>query len=195
MQKMSDYQEAQLKRTLEIAANNSREAEVASTFKLGQLVRVCQSLGATLNRNPSSVDDVLIPYPHDHSDPAQHFLSRVVGWDCLGRIEVATNYGDNPHCCDWPWGEDHLEERYGPDWAEGSAFKIGQHVFYDYELTGFSGNTIGRETEAKLIVPHTQPGDWIVKYPREDSGYWITRVLNERQMRLERKGVAQGRKN
>ena len=78
-----------------------------------------------------------------------------------------------------------LEERYGPDWVEVSAFRPDMMVYYTYELTGFTGNTVGRETEAKLIVPHILKGDWIVSYPRQDCGSWITRVLNERQMRLQ----------
>lgn len=164
-----------------------KEVGASSRFKLGQLVLVCQHLSFSLNSNATCQEDVLVPtHPHDHSDPAQHFYSRIVGWDCLGRIEVATSYGDNPHCCDWCWSEDMLQPMYGPDWAEGSKFQSDMTVYYTYELAGFSGNTVGRETEARLVVPHIKKGDWIVSYPREDSGTWIPRVLNEKQMRLKR---------
>jgi hypothetical protein len=187
MGEMTEYQKAQWARLTALIEETKREAEASSRFKLGQLVRACRDLDFTFNPNATSPEELLVvTNPHDHNDPDQHFYSRVVGWDCLGRIEVAMSYHDNPHNCEWAWSEDTLQERPGPDWAEVSKFRVGMTVFYTYELTGFSGNTIGWETEARLIVPHIQKGDWIVEYPREDSGMWITRVLNERQMRTER---------
>ncbi len=187
MREMTEHQKGQWAQLSAMIEQTKKEAEAASRFKLGQIVRVCRNLSFSLNPSPTGLSDVLIPTePHDHSDPEQHFYSRVVGWDCLGRIEVATSYGDNPHCSDWPWDEHTLEARYGPDWVEVSTFRSGMAVYYTYELIGFSGNTVGRDTEARLIVPHIQKGDWIVSYPRQDCGSWITRVLNESQMRLER---------
>lgn len=189
MREMTDYQKAEWARLSAMIEHTKREAEAASPFKIGQLVRVCRSLGATLKPHPTGPDDVLIPYPHDHSDPEQHFYSRVMGWDCLGRIEVATSYGDNPHCGEWCWSEDKLVPRYGPDWAEGSKFKPDMVVYYTWDDDrDFFKIRPGMEIEAIIEMPHIQPGDWRVRYDNTSSGY-ITRVLNEKQMRLTRSNL------
>lgn len=149
------------------------EAEAKSAFKKHQLVRVCRSPGFSLTTGPM---------PHDHSDPEQHFDSRVMGWDSFGRIEVATVIYDNPHRSEWCWSEDMVHPREDIDWAEASSFKIGQEISYIWELRGFGEDkALGKKVNAVLRGPHIESGDWLVLYEKP-SGDWITRVLNERQM-------------
>ena len=154
-----------------IAASKSR-------FKLGQRVRVCQSPGLSLVGGIHAL-------PHDHDDPDQHWNSRVVGWDHLGRIEIATQYGDNPHCCEWPYGEDTLTLiEDDDDWVEKSSLKPDMKVCFKWELPGFFNcPRVGATTPALIRTAHIEVGDWIVRY-RKPSGYWITRVLNEKLMSL-----------
>ena len=153
--------------------NIMERAEAASTFKKHQLVRVCRHPGFSLTEGP---------LPHDHDNPEQHFNSRVMGWDCFGRIEVATVIGSNPHRSGWCWQEDMVHPREDVDWAETSLFKIGQKISYIWELRGFWENrALGMRVKAVLLGPHIEPGDWLVLYENSSSD-WVTRVLNERQM-------------
>lgn len=154
----------------------SAEAEASSRFKRGQRVRVCQTPGLSFVGGIHHL-------PHDHNDPKQHWDSRVVGWNSFGEIEIAIPYGDNPHSCEWPYGEDCLtliDE--GKDWVEKSNFKPHMKVCYEWDLTGFGEDArLGVTTPAIILTPHIEVGDWIVSYPKLD-GMWITRVLNEKQM-------------
>ncbi len=149
------------------------KAEEKSIFRKHQLVRACLSPGFSLTEGP---------LPHDHDDPEQHFDSRVIGWDCFGRIEIATVIHNNPHCSEWCWSEDMVHPREDEDWAESSPFKISQEISFIWELSGFwEDKALGNKVDAVLQGPHIEPGDWLVLYEKP-CGDWITRVLNEQQM-------------
>ncbi len=154
------------------------EAEARSAFKLGQLVRTCNSPGISLVGGLSEL-------PHDHNDPKQHSNTRVVGWNSFGEIEVATAYGSNPHCCEWPHSENKMIPCEDTDWATQSPRKRGEKVSYVWELRGFweADKHVGEVVPAILVVPHIKEGDWIVQYRKPaDKELWITRVINEEQM-------------
>ena len=153
------------------------EAEKKSRFKKFQLVRACRSPGISLVGGMHHM-------PHDHNDPNQHFDSRVLGWSCFGDIEIATNYGDNPHCGESTWRDEMLNPREGDDWALRSSFKPEMHVTFEFEFEGFYESKKGDVYPAILIAPHNEPGDWYVRY-RKPNGYCITRVLNEKLMQRE----------
>lgn len=190
MRQLSVADEARYAELIEMTARIKKLAEEESQFKRGQLIRACRHLSVSFNPNPTCQDDVLVPTnPHDHNDPEQHFWSRVMGWDCMGRIEIAIPYGDNPHCCDWCWSEDMLEERPGPDWADASKFKPNQVVYYTWDSGDFFDIRRGMEIRAILDLPHIQPGDWRVRYDNTSSGP-ITRVVKESQMRTSHSGPA-----
>lgn len=151
-----------------------KEAEEKSQFKKWQLVRVCRP--GALHLADWSTDE------RPESDPYKYFDSRVMGWDMFGRIDVATEIGDNPHCSECCWGEDKVAPREGKDWFAISRFKIGQEISYIWELVGFWENeALGKKVPAVLVGPHIELGDWLVSY-KKPSGGWITRVLNEKQM-------------
>jgi len=150
-------------------------AEEASRFKKGQLIRARSPAGLSL---VGGIHEI----PHESDDPSQYFNSRVLGWDCLGRIDIATGYGDNPHCGHWPWSDDMLFPRDEKDWAEKSAYKPGAKVVFEWDLEGFDWGKKGALHRAVLLVPHIEIGDWYVEYEKPD-GSWITRVLNEKSMR------------
>lgn len=165
-----DKRSAEIKRIQE-------EAEAASKFKKGQMVRACQSPGFSL----VTMDSL----PHNHNDPEQHFNSRVLGWDCFGRIDIAIGYGTNPHCSNWCWSDDALTPLEEEDWVVKSLFKPNMHVVFDWDLPGFGEEfgANGRVVPAILIAPHIKEGDWFVLYQKA-SGGWITRVVNERILRI-----------
>ncbi len=151
-----------------------KEAEEKSPFKKWQLVTVERP--GTLYLATWTSDE----RPED--DPYKYFKSRIMGWDIFGRIDVATEYGDNPHCSEWPWGEDKIAPREDEDWFPKSSFKIDQEISYIWELAGFwDDEGLGKKLPAVLEGPHIEPGDWVVLYEKP-SGGWITRVLNEKQM-------------
>lgn len=151
------------------------EAEAKSSFKKWQLVRVCRP-GALILATGESEE-------RPESDPYKYFNSRIMGWDMFGRIEVATPIYDNPHCSNWCWTEDRITPRKHKDWAKRSAFEIGQEISYLWELSGFSENTsIGKRLKAVIEGPHIKRGDWLIRYEKPVSKWWITRVLNEKQM-------------
>jgi hypothetical protein len=151
-----------------------KEAESKSSFKKWQLVRVCRP-GALILATGLSEE-----LPDD--DPYKYFNSRIMGWDMFGRIEVATEYGDNPHRSDWCWTEDRITPRDDIDWVSTSNFKVGQEISYIWELSGFwEDESLGKKLRAVIKGPHIEVGDWVVLYEKP-SGGWITRVLNEKQM-------------
>lgn len=153
-----------------------KEAEEQSPFKKGQLVRACTSPGFSL----VEMDHL----PHDHNDPKQHFDTRVMGWDTFGRIQVATPKGTNPHGCENAWGDDKLAPRDDQDWVQYSKYKPGMRFFFIWELYGFDCWPPGTEIRGVIEAPHILFGDWRIRYPRDPSRKsWITRVLNEGQMR------------
>ncbi len=154
------------------------EAEAQSAFKLGQLVRTCNSPGISLVGGLSEL-------PHDHNDPKQHSNTRVVGWNSFGEIEVATSYGSNPHCCKWTHSESKMIPCEDADWATQSLRKRDEKVSYVWELRGFweADNHVGEVVPAILVVPHIKEGDWIVRYAKPHKRHdWIIRVINEKQM-------------
>ncbi len=155
----------------------AKQAEAKSTFKFGQMVRVCRPSGFSIKEMKS--------LPHDHSDPKQHFNSRVMGWDFLGRILVATQIHSNPHCSEWPWTEDMVTacEDDVADWVGMSPMNIGAKFLFTWELRGFDWNKAGDEVPGVIKAAHIKQGDWQIWYAKPD-GMWITRVLNESHMRL-----------
>ncbi len=167
------------------------EAEASSTFKRHQMVRACRSTGMKM------VDGFWQDMGHDHDNPDHHFDTRVVGWDTFGRIQVATEITNNPHCSEWCWSDDLLTPRSGWDWfadREDDRIwqKVGSPIFFMWEepgwKTGFSKfldadhYAVGDTVRAELVGPHIHYGDWIVRYEKAKKDLWITRVLNERQM-------------
>lgn len=165
-------------------AKIKQEAEEKSAFKINQLVTACRSQGLSLVTGEHA--------PHDHSDSTQHFQTRVTGWDSLGRICVATEITDNPHCSSWPWLNDWLEPLEIWDWYTGRnddriTWSIGSEVEFVWELSSWH-ERLGERCPAILQGPHIQYGDWIVSYRKpENRNSWITRVLNERQFILPKK--------
>jgi hypothetical protein len=153
------------------------EAERRSAFKKYELVRLCLSPGISLVGGMHSL-------PHDHDDPARHLDSRILGWNMFGDTMVACGYGDNPHLGEMTINEKSIHPRVADDWFTRSAYTPGQHVTYEYDLTGFGPDAgpLGRITQARLIAPHLKDGDWYVSYEKAD-GCWITRILNESQVR------------
>lgn len=159
-----------------------QEAEAASPLKLHQRVRACKSSGLNLvTGGPATV--------HDCNDPAQHFDTRVVGWDSLGRIEVAIDTrGSNPHCHSWCWTDAKLVALAGYDWFNSDypsappLRSVGDKVFFMWEEPGWTEQSVGDTIPAVLQHPHIQYRDWIVRYRVPTDGRWISRVVNEMQM-------------
>ena len=178
---LDEYREAEKAREQELIAQWRKEGEEKSPFKRGQLVRVCQSPGMRYVSETKSWEGI----PHNCEDPAEHWNSRVIGWDCFGRTTIATR-DNNPHCGEWPYGDDCLTALpMDEDWAKDSKFAIGQRVEYVWELVGFweADNFLGKRVPAILLCPHIDYLDWWVTYEKaEEPGFWIHRVLNERQM-------------
>lgn len=155
------------------------EAEGASPFKLHQRVRACR---------PRSIDLRTGERQHECDDPDQHFETRVVGWDSLGRIEVALDTrGTNPHCYSWCWTDEGLTALSGYDWfADGEHVRplraVGDKVFFMWEEPGWTEQSVGDTIPAVLQHPHIHYRDWIVLYRVPSDGRWIRRVVNEMQM-------------
>ncbi len=145
-----------------------------NSFKIGQIVRVCQSPGLLLK--------TMELMPHNHDDPKEHFDSRVLGYDSMGRILIATRLGNNPHCSEWPWSENMVHPRTDEDWLESSSFQAEKKISFIWELPGFwDDEFLGRKVPGILRVAHIEPGDWVIAYEKPNRT-WNTRVLNERQM-------------
>lgn len=157
-----------------------KEAEAASPFKLHQRVRACQ------NKSLNLITGERI---HDCDDPEQHFLTRVVGWDSLGRIEVALDTrGSNPHCYSWCWSDHMLTPVEGYDWftqddPHPRLRRVDEKVFFMWEEPGWEREQpVGSIIPAVLVSPHIARRDWIVSYEVPSDKRWITRVVNEMQM-------------
>ncbi len=157
------------------------EAQERSSYKIGDRVRACRSPGII------HTEDGWKNIPHDHSNPDQHFDSRVLGWDTLGRIKIALP-DRNPHSAAWCWDEKSLTLiSDGEDWATQSTFHPEMQVSFLWQEPDF-GIRFGTLLHATLVAPHLNEGEWWIKYQRRDGGY-NTRVLHEERMILtNRKG-------
>ncbi len=179
-----------------------QEAQEKSAFKLHQPVRVKRSMGMTL------VDGVWENIETEETNPNLYFDSRVVGWDCFGRIQIATEIGDNVHCTEWCWSDDKLQAQPEEKWdwysdrlkgfesGDKSYWtkdrfwqEVGSKIYFMWEDPNWKTNNswddnyaVGETVKAVLQGPHINHGDWIVSYEKKSKSMWITRVLNERQM-------------
>jgi hypothetical protein len=84
-----------------------------------------------------------------------------------------------------------LRPRDDEDWFPHSKLEVSMEIVFMWELYGFrdqpgrkSNWPMGAEVPGTLVGPHINTSDWLVQYPRYDSGSLIHRVVNERQMRL-----------
>ncbi len=147
-------------------------------FEIGQRVLVHQSGGMTC------INDVWHSVPHNCSEPAQHWKSRVLSYDSYGRPVIATSAEKNPCHAEWPYTDDSLTELNDgtTDWVLQSSFTAGQIVHFTLD-TSTPQYAAGTRLEAVLEVPHIEVGDWYVSFPTPD-GWRFKMVVPESRLEM-----------
>lgn len=151
--------------------------DMPGRFRLGERVLVHQSPRIFLRDR--GVDGIRLR-EHDCSDPAQHWESRVLGWDNWHECPIiATPAERNPCHADWPFTERALSSLVGPDWTTDSLFEPGDVIKFIWNNRNNLHYDYGTLLEAKIEVAHIAPGDWYVGFP-VPAGWTFHMALNEK---------------
>ncbi len=138
----------------------------------GDRVLVHQTPGLTFT------DQGLVPMPHDCSDPDQHWESRYLFDDCMGRPVIATGAERNPCHAEWPYDHESLTPiTDGVDWAKESQYTIGMEVSFKLD-EATPQYPEGAELRGTIISPHIEPNEWYIGFPTPE-GWIFNRVVKE----------------
>lgn len=120
--------------------------------------------------------------PHNCSEPAQHWKSRLLGYDSYGRPVIATSAAKNRCHASWPYTDDSLTalDDGTTDWVLQSNFRTGQTIFFTLDINTPQYQA-GTRLEGLLEAPHIEPGDWYVSFPTPD-GWRFKMVMPESQL-------------
>lgn len=133
--------------------------EKLTGIKVGDVVRVCESNGISLVGGMKPL--------HDHDDPKQHTIGRVVECTCWGDIYYTKPTGDPGFAT----SSTHIgminpaEEPESFRWYESSDIAVGAPVSFVWAATRMSTDLKkGQDMQATVLCPYNEPGKWIVRF-------------------------------